>query len=104
SVPTAAERVGNFSALLNNPTPAGGPVVIYDPTKPDVGGLRQPFPGNVIPNPNPIGLLFLGNMPHCNYPNPATCDQATSDVDPNFALPGLDPFNAHRFDVHADWV
>ncbi len=65
---------------------------------------RQPFPGNVIPNPNPIGLLYLANMPKCNYPNPATCDQATTDVSPNFALPGLDPFKAHRFDARVDWV
>jgi hypothetical protein len=107
SVPTSAERTGDFSALLNNLDANGNPapIVIYDPTKPDnPDGTRQAFPGNIIPNPNPIGLLYLGNMPKCNYPNPATCDQATSDVDPNFAMPGLDPFNAHRFDVRVDWV
>jgi hypothetical protein len=43
-------------------------------------------------------------MPKCNFPNPATCDSATSDVSPNFALPGLDPFKAHRFDARVDWV
>ena len=43
---------------------------IYDPTKPDVGGLRQAFPGNIITNPNPIGLLYLSKMPKCNYPSP----------------------------------
>jgi hypothetical protein len=93
---------------------APAPVVIYDPTQPEVQvpcapGVtgpcfqRQAFPGNIIPNPNPIGLLFLSNMPKCNFPNPATCDQATSDVSPNFALPGLDPLKAHRFDVRVDW-
>src|ERR1700683_2180760 len=44
SVPTSAERIGDFSALLNNTVNgAPAPVVIYDPTKPDVGGLRQPL-------------------------------------------------------------
>jgi hypothetical protein len=115
SVPTSAERTGNFSALLNNTSSgAPAPVVIYDPTKPDYTaanapnpsliGTRQPFPGNIIPNPNPIGLLYLSMMPKCNFPNPATCDSATSDVSPNFAVPGLDPLNAHKFDVRVDWA
>jgi hypothetical protein len=115
TVPTSAERTGNFSNFLNNTSNgAPAPVVIYDPTLPDYTaanapnpsliGTRQPFSGNVIPNPNPIGLLFLSMMPKCNFPNPSTCDQATSDVSPNFALPGLDPFKAHRFDVRVDWT
>jgi Carboxypeptidase regulatory-like domain len=96
AVPTSAERTGDFSQMG---------FTIYDPTKPDnPDGTRQAFPGNVIPNPNPIGLLYLANMPKCNYPNPATCDQATSDVSPNYALPGLDPLNAHRFDARVDWI
>jgi Carboxypeptidase regulatory-like domain len=102
TVPTSAERTGDFSNLLNNPS---GPVVIYDPTKPDNSdGTRQPFPGNIIPNPNPIGLLFLSKMPKCNFPNPSTCDAATFDVSPNYSVPGLDPYHAHRFDVRLDWT
>jgi carboxypeptidase family protein len=104
TVPTAAERTGNFSALLNNPVAAGGPVVIYDPTLPDVGGNRQPFPGNIIPNPNPIGLLYLSKMPTCNLPSPTTCNAATSDVVNNYGEPGLDPYKAHRFDIRLDWA
>ncbi len=107
AVPTSAERTGDFSALLNNIDPVNGPspIVIYDPTQPDnPDGTRQPFPGNIITNPNPIGLLYLNNMPKCNYPNPSTCDQATNDASPNFALPGLDPLKAHRFDVRVDWA
>jgi carboxypeptidase family protein len=94
TVPTSAERIGDFSHM-------GFP--IYDPTKPDVNGNRQPFPGNKIPNPNPIALNFLSHFPHCNIPDPTTCDAATSDVTNNFGLPGLDPFKAHRFDVRVDW-
>ena len=95
TVPTSAERTGDFSQMG---------FTIYDPTQPDnTDGTRQPFPGNIIPNPNPIALLYLSKMPKCNYPDPSTCDQATSDVSPNYAAPGLDPFNAHRFDVRVDW-
>jgi hypothetical protein len=101
TVPTTAERTGDFSHMG---------FTIYDPTRPDVacppgtpGGCRQPFPGNKIPNPNPIALNFLSHFPHCNIPDPVTCDAATSDVGNNFGLPGLDPFKAHRFDVRVDW-
>ncbi|HXY14660.1 MAG TPA: TonB-dependent receptor [Terriglobales bacterium] len=95
TVPTTAERTGDFSHM-------GFP--IYDPTKPDLAnGQRQPFPGNKIPNPNPIALNFLSHFPHCNIPDPVSCDAATSDVSNNFGLPGLDPFKAHRFDVRVDW-
>ncbi|MGH9684102.1 MAG: carboxypeptidase regulatory-like domain-containing protein [Candidatus Acidiferrales bacterium] len=107
SVPTSAERMGDFSNLLKNVDPSTGlaaPIVIYDPTKPDTGGNRQAFPGNIITNPNPIGSLFLSRMPKCNLPSPTTCDSATSDVVNNFGLPGLDPLNAHRFDIRVDWA
>ena len=96
TVPTSAERTGNFSAFANQ---------IYDPTRPDLpNGNRQPFPGGIIPNPNPIGELFLSKMPKCNLPNPTTCDAATSDVQNNYGVPGLDPYHAHRFDVRVDWA
>ena len=95
SVPTTRERTGDFSQMN---------FTIYDPTRPDnADGTRQAFFGNVIPNPNPIGLLFLSNMPHCNIPDPVTCDAATSDVQNNFGLPGLDPLKAHKFDIRVDW-
>ena len=98
--PPAAKKIGDFSQMG---------FTIYDPTQPDytsgpLAGTRQPFAGNIIPNPNPIGLLYLGNMPKCNYPDPTTCDSATTDVSPNYAVPGLDPFKAHRFDARVDWV
>lgn len=92
TVPTSAERTGNFSA---------DSFTIYDPSKPEIGGLRQPFPNNIIPNPNPIALKYLSMMPKCNVsPN---CDSATDGAVNNFFLPGLDPTRAHRFDVRVDW-
>ncbi|HXY10739.1 MAG TPA: TonB-dependent receptor [Terriglobales bacterium] len=96
TVPTSAEKMGDFSKMS---------FTIYDPTRPDLpNGNRQPFPGNIIPNPNPIGLLYLSKMPKCNLPNPATCDSATTDFGNNYALPGLDPYHAQRFDVRVDWA
>lgn len=95
TVPTSAEATGDFSAMS---------FTIYDPTRPDnPDGTRQAFAGNKILSPNPIGLLYLSKMPKCNTPSPSTCDAATTDVSPNFSMPGLDPFNAHRFDVRVDW-
>ena len=95
TVPTSAERTGDFSA---------DSFTIYDPTKPEVGGLRQAFPGNKIPNPNPIALTFLSMFPKCNFPSPATCDAATNGATNNLFLPGTDPTVAHRFDVRVDWI
>ncbi|MBV8672028.1 MAG: hypothetical protein JOZ33_01220, partial [Acidobacteriaceae bacterium] len=93
TVPTSAERTGNFS---------NDSFTIYDPTKPDnPDGTRQPFPNNIIPNPNPIALNFLSHMPKCNVG--ANCDQATNGQLNNFFLPGVDPFTAQRFDIRMDW-
>lgn len=93
TVPTTAERTGNFSA---------DPFTIYDPTQPDVGGLRQAFAGNIITNPNPVALAFLSKFPHCNIPSPSTCDSQGGAVN-NFFQPGVDPTKAYKFDVRVDW-
>ena len=96
SVPTTAERTGDFSALSGN---------IYDPTQPEnADGTRKQFASNIINNPNPVGLLFLSKMPQCNLPSPTTCQTATTDVVNNYGIPGLDPYTAHRFDVRVDWA
>jgi hypothetical protein len=95
TVPTTAERTGDFSA---------DPFTIYDPTKPDnPDGTRQPFPNNKIPNPNPTALAFFANFPKCNIPDPQSCD-AHGGVINNFFAPGTDPFDAHRFDIRMDWL
>src|SRR5262245_8477352 len=54
--PTAAERNGDFSALVNT---AGQPVVIYDPL------TKLPFAGNVIPanRINPVARNMLQYLP-----------------------------------------
>ncbi len=99
TVPTTAERTGDFSA--DNFT-------IYDPTLPDftsgtLAGTRQPVAGNKIANPNPIALKFLSKFPKCNYPNPTTCDNVNTGAVNNLNVPGLDPTTAQKFDVRLDY-
>ena len=94
TVPTTAERTGDFS---------GDAFTIYNPLVPDnPDGTRQPFAGNKIPNPNPIALQFLSQMPKCNVGS--NCDAASDDITNNFFAPGLDPTTVHRFDVRMDWM
>lgn len=98
TVPTSAERTGDFSA---------DSFTIYDPTQPDIAsgplaGTRQPFPNNKIPNPNPIALKFLSEFPKCNVG--AACDSATDGALDNFYAPGLDPTTAQKFDARVDWT
>ena len=77
TVPTAAQRNGDFSDFRNPTT--GALIVIYDPltTRPDPnrpgGFLRDPFPGNVIPpnRINPIAQKVLSYYPLPNQPGDA---------------------------------
>jgi len=103
SVPTTAERTGDFSA---------DSYTIYDPTQPDVAtgplaGTRQPVAGNKIANPNPIALKYLSEFPKCNYPSPSTCEANTTQSPygaiNNLFLPGLDPTTGQKFDVRMDY-
>jgi outer membrane receptor protein involved in Fe transport len=68
TLPTAAQRAGDFSQLLNS---AGRAIVIYDPltTRPDPARpgqfIRDPFPGNKIPanRLNPVAVAMLSGLP-----------------------------------------
>ncbi|HEX3891463.1 MAG TPA: TonB-dependent receptor [Terracidiphilus sp.] len=94
TVPTSAERTGDFSA--DNFT-------IYNPLLPDnPDGTRQAFANNIITNPNPIALKFLSEFPKCNVG--ASCDSDPTGAVNNLYVPGLDPTTAHRFDIRMDWA
>jgi hypothetical protein len=100
TVPTAAERTGDFS---------GDSFTIYDPTSPDKttcdfplasGGTacaRQAFVGNRITNPNPVALKFLSE-----YPLPNTPAQDFWNTNNRFD-PGVDPQHEKKFDIRIDW-
>ena len=95
SVPTAAMRNGDFSAL---------PVAIYDPltTRPNPNGtgfVRDPFPGNVIPAhristvsryfqsflPEPTGAGIQNNYLGGSLPTGFNNDNITTKVDLNLS-------------------
>ncbi|MGA8669635.1 MAG: carboxypeptidase regulatory-like domain-containing protein [Terracidiphilus sp.] len=94
TVPTTAERTGDFSA---------DSFTIYNPLVPDnPDGTRQPFANNVITNPNPVALKFLSEFPKCNVG--PSCDSDPNGTQNNLYLPGLDPTTAQRFDIRVDWA
>ncbi|MEZ5354541.1 MAG: TonB-dependent receptor [Bryobacteraceae bacterium] len=71
TVPTAAEKQGNFSGRLNA---AGAPVIVYNPfttRSASTGGfVRDPYPGNVIPvaQQSRVARRLLEFMPAPNQP------------------------------------
>ncbi len=73
TVPTAAQRTGDFSALLA----LGSRYQIYDPFSavPQPGGrlLRQPFPNNLVPRSlmDPVGVNMVQLYPMPNQPGTA---------------------------------
>lgn len=92
TVPTAAERTGDLSALLK----IGPQYQLYDPfsTQPAPNGRyqRQPIPGNIIPNNllNPVGLNLINLYP---MPNQAgTIDSQSNNYYPDPRRQSSDSF------------
>ncbi|MGB9418650.1 MAG: carboxypeptidase regulatory-like domain-containing protein [Acidobacteriaceae bacterium] len=98
TVPTPAERTGNFSG--DTGFTVYNPLVPDQPAQPDGTIPRQPFAGNVIPKGdlNPIALLFASK-----YPLPNNAGEGPYHVN-NLTASGLDPNNAHKFDVRLDYT
>lgn len=91
TVPTMAERSGNFS---------GDSFTIYNPLAPDLAnGTRQPFAGNIIPQAdlNPIALQYAQQFPKPNAPGEGSYHLN------NYFASGLQPNDAHKFDVRLDY-
>jgi hypothetical protein len=84
TVPTAAERTGNFAALSS----LGSSYTIYDPNSAVVSGsgiARTPFPGNTVPSSriNPIAQSLMNY-----YPQPNTAGLANGTQ--NYAISTVD--------------
>ena len=74
TLPTPAMKRGDFSEWLDtSKTGASSPIVIYDPTttRPDGAGgsVRDPFPGNIIPNNriSRVAGLVVGDVPNPDF-------------------------------------
>jgi hypothetical protein len=83
TVPTLAERLGDFSAATQTISAAGArqtvPVVIFDPSS------NTPFPNAVIPTNrlNSASLGLLNYFPQPTYPNLTTYNYAISESTPS---------------------
>lgn len=68
AVPTARERVGDFSQSLSRVTGSTALQLMYDPLSLDATGNRTPFAGNVIPGNrvSPIGRSLASYYPQPN--------------------------------------
>lgn len=88
TVPTMAERTGNFSADT---------FTVYNPFN-VVNGARQPFAGNVI-SPQYLDPVALAMAQH--YPAPNRAGEGAFHLN-NYFNSGLDPDNEQKFDARID--
>ena len=100
TVPTEAQRAGNFAGLLNQ---QGQPVTIYDSrtTRPGPGGVgfvRDPFPGNIIPTDriNPVALKMMQYVPLPNRQG-----QGPAGIN-NFAYQPTSSINSDQWSIRID--
>ncbi|GAA3757489.1 hypothetical protein GCM10022270_15100 [Terriglobus aquaticus] len=93
TVPTAAERTGDFSA---------DSFTIYNPLLPDDPntGLRQPFANNIVPaaNIDPVAKYFSDKLP---LPNTAGLGPFHTN---NLTTSGLAPLHAQKGDARIDFA
>ncbi len=100
SVPTRAERNGDFSGALNAD---GTPNLIYNPFTtvqlPDGSYTRQPFAGNRIPQSlfNPVGARIMSL-----YPLPNRAGQGPNQIN-NFFAQGAGNSVNDKMDSRVDW-
>ena len=99
TVPTAAQRAGDFSKTFNA---AGQLVVIYDPTTTPSGSayVRQPFPNNVIPA-NKIDRVAKNIVNY--YPLPNVPGTGAAGLN-NYFVSANSVLNTNQIDAKVDEV
>ncbi len=82
SVPTELERRGDFSQSFTTNQGTRFPIQVYDPLSVDSRGMRQLFPGNVIPAQrlSPISQNILKYIPLPNTPGEPTSNATNNFV------------------------
>lgn len=103
TVPTALQRQGDFSQSRNTD---GSLQVIYDPltTRSNPAGsgfIRDPFPGNVIPQNrfDPVGAKVVNTL----FPRPNAAGVPITEGN-NFFGTGSHPRDTDRWDGRLDWA
>ena len=81
SVPTALERKGDFSQSFTTNQGTRFPIQVYDPLSVDSRGMRQLFPGNVIPTQR-LSAISQNILKYIPLPN--TAGEPTSNATNNF--------------------
>lgn len=94
TVPTAAEKSGDFSSLV---TSGGAPISIYDPLSST--SQRTQFPGNVIPQ-NRIDPVAAAVM--ALYPAPNRAASATNQN--NYIFSSKSITNSDKYDIRGDYT
>ncbi|MCL5744221.1 MAG: TonB-dependent receptor [Acidobacteria bacterium] len=102
TVPTVAERAGNFSQSFQQVGNQCLPVSIYDHVTTRAAGAgyaRSPFPGNIIPasRMDRVGVKMAGY-----YPLPNTAGNACTNTN-NFYSAMKDPVSNNQVNGKADW-
>jgi hypothetical protein len=99
TVPTAAERQGDFSHDVTN---TGQLVTIFDPTSTVAGSggayVRTPFAGNMIPSSR---INTVGKNMAAYYPLPNTAGSGASGIN-NFVSNAGGAVNKNQFNVRID--
>jgi len=104
TVPTEAQRNGDFSHTFRIVGGQCVPVQLYDPstTRPNPNGLgfiRSPFPNNIIPkNRFDKAGSALVNL----YPLPTSAGNACTGINNHFAT-GTQSYDTDEFDGKMDW-
>jgi hypothetical protein len=110
-VPTEGERAGDFSEWTSrfpvNPSLCDGTAsapgncryLIYNPAtyNPETA-TRQPYPNNVIPNPDPKALAYLSHFPTPNYTSPVSGDFN------NWSGSTFDGINNNNYSARGDYT
>jgi Carboxypeptidase regulatory-like domain len=105
NVPTLAERglgTANPGAFdLSGLTDSkGNPITIYDPATTTAGGVRNPFPGNIIPanRVDPVALKVLSFYPMPNFGGPGATTNNFFSLSPS-SNPNLRYFGRIDYDL-----
>ena len=113
-MPTALERVGNYSQTFgnNNGLPLATPIL--DPLNQNSAGVNQPFAGNIVPQSRitPLGQSLLNFFPLPNNPVLPNTSQFTNNFQVNDSAPHtrrndvarIDTYITSKISAYARWI